>query len=127
MYWEQTAAMWVDVEIKWFTKIKYGADKGVCSLFLSLSRNNYVKPGGIPNNYSRRTQYKQLELCEHNVLIAENIEDIQQLLDIVQEESSKERVGTEQQRDRSNICQKKQWVSTDQYLYEQKEMRLMKM
>ncbi|GFO07610.1 endonuclease-reverse transcriptase [Plakobranchus ocellatus] len=92
MYWEQTAAMRVENKTSTFQDIKRGLRQG-CVLFpdlfffyseiimRNLENHPGIKVGGQNIN--------NLRYADDTVLIAENKEDLQKLLNIVQEESRK--------------------------------------
>ncbi|GFO45488.1 retrovirus-related pol polyprotein from type-1 retrotransposable element r2 [Plakobranchus ocellatus] len=92
MYWEQTAAMRIENKTSTFKDIKRGVRQG-CVLspdlfFLyneiimrNLENHPGIKVGGQNIN--------NLRYADDTVLIAENKEDLQKLLNIVEEESRK--------------------------------------
>ncbi|GFO30221.1 ankyrin-1 [Plakobranchus ocellatus] len=92
MYWEQTAAMRIENKTSTFQDIKRGVRQG-CVLFpdlfslyseiimRNLENHPGIKVGGQNIN--------NLRYADDTVLIAENKEDLQKLLNIVEEESRK--------------------------------------
>ncbi|GFO06202.1 retrovirus-related pol polyprotein from type-1 retrotransposable element r2 [Plakobranchus ocellatus] len=92
MYWEQTAAMRIENKTSTFQDIKRGVRQGcvlspdLFSLYSEIIMQNLenhpgIKVGGLNIN--------NLRYADDTVLIAENKEDLQKLLDIVEEESRK--------------------------------------
>lgn len=92
LYWEQKAAMRVDDEMSSFQKIKRGVRQGcvlspdLFSLYSEeIMRNLDGKPGIKVGGYI----FNNLRYADDTVLIAENKEDLQELLNIVEKESRK--------------------------------------
>ncbi|GFS23991.1 endonuclease-reverse transcriptase [Elysia marginata] len=92
MYWEQTAAMRVGNETSSFQRIKRGVRQGcvlspdLFSLYSEIIMQNLencpgIKVGGYNVN--------DIRYADDTVLIAENKDDLQKLLNIVEEESRK--------------------------------------
>ena len=92
MYWEQTAATRVYGEISSFKKIKHGVSQGcVLSPDLSFLYSEICMQNleGYPGIKVEGHNVNNLRYADDTVLIAENKDDLQQLLDIVEEEISK--------------------------------------
>ncbi|GFO02707.1 endonuclease-reverse transcriptase [Plakobranchus ocellatus] len=94
-YWEQTAAMRIENKTSTFQDIKRGVRQGcvlspdLFSLYSEIIMRNLenhpvIKVGGQNIN--------NLRYADNTVLIAENKEDLQKLLNIVEEESRKKRI-----------------------------------
>ncbi|GFO50395.1 retrovirus-related pol polyprotein from type-1 retrotransposable element r2 [Plakobranchus ocellatus] len=84
MYWEQTAAMRIENKTSTFQDIKRGCVlfPDLFSLYMrNLENHPGIKVGGQNIN--------NLRYADDTVLIAENKEDLQKLLNIVEEESRK--------------------------------------
>ena len=90
IYWEETAAMQVDGEVCSFKKnMKRGVRQG-CMLSPDLSSlySELImrKLEGYPGNKVGGYEVNKVRYTDDTVLIAENKEDLQQILDIVEEE-----------------------------------------
>ncbi|GFO09204.1 endonuclease-reverse transcriptase [Plakobranchus ocellatus] len=90
MYWDQKAAMRVEGEVSKFQNIKRGVRQGcvlspdLFSLYSEIIMRNLEGHPGIKIGGSN---INNLRYADDTVLIAENEKDLQQLLDIVKEES----------------------------------------
>ncbi|GFO33982.1 retrovirus-related pol polyprotein line-1 [Plakobranchus ocellatus] len=92
MYWEQTAAMRIENETSTFQDIKRGVRQGcvlspdLFFLYSEIIMRNLENHPGIKVG---RQNTNNLRYADDTVLIAENKEDLQKLLNIVEEESRK--------------------------------------
>ncbi|GFO19349.1 endonuclease-reverse transcriptase [Plakobranchus ocellatus] len=90
MYWEQTAAIRIENKTSTFQDIKRGVRQGcvlspdLFSLYSEIIMRNLENHPGIKVG---RQNINNLRYADHTVLIAENKEDLQKLLNIVEEES----------------------------------------
>ncbi|GFO08048.1 retrovirus-related pol polyprotein from type-1 retrotransposable element r2 [Plakobranchus ocellatus] len=92
MYWEQTAAMRVENKTSTFQDIKRGVRQGcvlspdLFSLYSEIIMQNLENHPGIKVDGQN---INNLRYADDTVLIAENKEDLQKLLNIVEEKSRK--------------------------------------
>ncbi|GFN86282.1 retrovirus-related pol polyprotein from type-1 retrotransposable element r2 [Plakobranchus ocellatus] len=92
MYWEQTAAMKIENKTSTFQDIKRGVRQGcvlspdLFSLYSEIIMRNLENHPGIKVGGQN---INNLRYAHDTVLIAENKEDLQKLLNIVEEESRK--------------------------------------
>ncbi|GFO02811.1 retrovirus-related pol polyprotein from type-1 retrotransposable element r2 [Plakobranchus ocellatus] len=92
MYWEQTAAMRIENKTSTFQDIKRGVRQGcvlspdLFSLYSEIIMRNLENHPGIKVGGQN---INNLRYADDTVLIAENKEDLQKLLNIVEEESRK--------------------------------------
>ncbi|GFN85343.1 endonuclease-reverse transcriptase [Plakobranchus ocellatus] len=92
MYWEQTAAMRIENKTSTFQDIKRGVRQGcvlspdLFSLYSEIIMRNLDNHSGIKVGGQ---SINNLRYSDDTVLIAENKEDLQKLLNIVEEESRK--------------------------------------
>ncbi|GFN90606.1 endonuclease-reverse transcriptase [Plakobranchus ocellatus] len=92
MYWEQTAAMRVEYKTSTFQDIKRGVREGcvlspdLFSLYSEIIMRNLENHPGIRVGGQN---INNLRYADDTVVIAENKEDLQKLLNIVEEESRK--------------------------------------
>ncbi|GFN99673.1 serine/threonine-protein phosphatase 6 regulatory ankyrin repeat subunit b [Plakobranchus ocellatus] len=104
MYWDQKAAMRVEGEVSKFQNIKRGVRQGcvlspdLFSLYSEIIMRNLEGHPGIKIGGSN---INNLRYADDTVLIAENEKDLQQLLDIVKEESEKK--GLELNRKKTEV------------------------
>ncbi|GFN92294.1 retrovirus-related pol polyprotein from type-1 retrotransposable element r2 [Plakobranchus ocellatus] len=92
MYWEQTAAMRIENKTSTFQDIKRGVRQGCVlspDLFSLYSEIIMRKLENHPGIKVGGQNINNLRYADDTVLIAENKEDLQKLLNIVEEENRK--------------------------------------
>ncbi|GFO11985.1 RNA-directed DNA polymerase from mobile element jockey [Plakobranchus ocellatus] len=111
MYWEQTAAMRIENKTSTFQDIKRGVRQAyvlspdLFSLYSEIIMRNLENHPGIKVGGQN---INNLRYADDTVLIAENKEDLQKLLNIVEEESRKQRLELNSKKTEVMVISRKQ-------------------
>ncbi|GFN87694.1 hypothetical protein PoB_001420000 [Plakobranchus ocellatus] len=107
MYWEQTAAMRIENKTSTFQDIERGVRQGcvLFSLYSEIIMQNLENHPGIDVGGQN---INNLRYADDTVLIAENKEDLQKLLNIVEEESRKKGLELNSKKSEVMVISRKQ-------------------